>query len=116
MSGLLKKRVVLFLTAWMTLPASPASPPLDLEGVVEVIRSGVQPDQLMDFMRHVYASDRWFTFSKFHETAEYLRRTMAEIGLKNVELRGAPADGVSQVGLSPWRGMPSRHTWKSLIR
>src|SRR6516162_2139257 len=82
----------------MALPVFPTSPPLDLERVVEVIRSGVQPEQSMDFMRHVYATDRWFTFPKFQETAGYLRRTMAEIDLKNVELLGAPADGVTQVG------------------
>ncbi len=49
-------------------------------------------------MRHVYATDRWFTFPKFQETAAYLSQTMGEIGLKNIELLGAPADGVSQVG------------------
>ena len=98
MSWLSKKRVVLFLTAWMALPTFPASPPSHLERVVEVIRSGVQPDQSMNFMRQVYATDRWFTFPKFQETAEYLSRTMAEIGLRNVELLGAPADGVTQVG------------------
>ena len=83
----------------MALPALPASPPSPLERIVEVIRrSGVQPDQSMDFMWHVYATDRWFTFPKFQETAEYLRRTMGEIGLKNVELLSAPADGTTQVG------------------
>ena len=98
MSWLFQKRAVFFLTAWMVLPAFPASPPSLLERVVEVIRSGVQPEQSMDFMRHVYATDRWFTFPKFQETAGYLRRRMAEIDLKNVELLGAPADGVTQVG------------------
>src|SRR5215472_9129239 len=98
MTWLSKKRAVLFLTAWMTLPASPASPPLDLGRVVEVIRSGVQPDQAMDFMRHVYSTDRWFTFPKFAETAEYLKQTMTDLGLKNVEVVNAPADGVSQFG------------------
>jgi hypothetical protein len=93
-----QKRSVFLLTAWMALPTFPASPPSHLERVVEVIRSGVQPERSMDFMRHVYATDRWFTFPKFQETAEYLRRTMGEIGLKNVELLGAPADGVTQVG------------------
>src|SRR6516162_8381331 len=83
----------------MALPALPASPPSPLERIVEVIRrSGVQPDQSMDFMWHVSATDRWFTFPKFQETAEYLRRTMGEIGLKNVELLSAPADGTTQVG------------------
>jgi hypothetical protein len=97
-SWIFQKRAVFLLTAWMALPAFPASPPSDLGRVVEVIRSGVQPHHSMDFMRHVYATDRWFTFPKFQETAEYLRRTMGEIGLKNVELLSAPADGTTQVG------------------
>jgi len=52
----------------------------------------------MDFVRHVYATDRWFTYPKFQETAEYVKRTMGDIGLKNIEVLGAPADGVSQAG------------------
>jgi peptidase M28-like protein len=93
-----KKRAVLLLIAWVAVPAIAADPPVDFERLVEAIRSEVQPDQAMDFMRHVYATDRWFTFPKFQETAAYLSRTMGEIGLKNVELLGAPADGVTQVG------------------
>ncbi len=98
MFWLSKKRIVLFLIAWVGVPAIAANPSVNLERLVEAIRSEVQPDQAMDFMRHVYATDRWFTFPKFQETAEFLHRTMVEIGLKNVELLGAPADGVSQIG------------------
>jgi len=52
----------------------------------------------MNFMRQVYSTDRWFTFPKFHETAEYVKQSMKGIGLEEVELSGAPADGSSQSG------------------
>src|SRR5437870_8932996 len=89
--------MVVFLIATVVFPALAENSP-SLPRVIEAIRSEIHSDQAMDFMRHVYATDRWFTFPKFQETAEYVRQTMAEIGLKNVELLGAPADGVTQVG------------------
>ena len=52
----------------------------------------------MGYMRQVWETDRWFTFPKFQETAEMLQRTMESIGLRDVELLGAPADGVTQIG------------------
>jgi len=52
----------------------------------------------MSYMRRVYATDRWFTFPKFQETAQYLKRAMTDAGLQDVEVLGAPADGVTQVG------------------
>ena len=68
---------------------------VDLEQLVQAIRTEMQPNQGVDFMRQVYATDRWFTYPKFQETAAFLKKTMEENGLKNVELLGAPADGVS---------------------
>jgi hypothetical protein len=52
----------------------------------------------MDYMRHVYANDRYFTFPRFQATAEYLKAEMQKAGLRNVEILGAPADGVTQAG------------------
>jgi hypothetical protein len=49
-------------------------------------------------MKEVYATDRWFTFPKFQQTAEYLARTLRQIGLESVEIVSAPADGKSQFG------------------
>jgi hypothetical protein len=46
----------------------------------------------------VYSTDRWFTFPKFQQTAEYLKQAMTDAGLQKVELLGAPADGVTQAG------------------
>jgi hypothetical protein len=69
-----------------------------VEYVLDQVRAGVKPEQAMNYMRHVYATDRWFNFPKFQQTAEYLKQTMADAGLQNIELLGAPADGVTQVG------------------
>lgn len=52
----------------------------------------------MEYMRRVYATDRWFTFPKFQETAQYLKDRMTAIGLTGVEVIAAPADGTSQFG------------------
>ena len=38
--------------------------PLKLQRIVQTIRPEIQPDQAMDFMRHVYATDRWFTHAE----------------------------------------------------
>ncbi|MGH9614122.1 MAG: hypothetical protein ACRD4P_13690, partial [Bryobacteraceae bacterium] len=69
-----------------------------LGDLIGKIGDGVQTDQAMGVMRDAYASDRHFTFPAFQKTAEYLRERMGAIGLKDVELVEAPADGVTQVG------------------
>jgi len=81
----------------LLLPAT-AWPQVNVEKVLDQVRSGVKPDEAMVYMRHVYSTDRWFTFPKFRETAEYLKQAMAEAGFENVEILGAPADGVTQFG------------------
>ena len=70
----------------------------NLSTVIAAVGKEIQPEQAMNFMRQVYANDRYFTFPRFHKTAEYLRTTMQGIGLHNVELVEAPADGATQVG------------------
>jgi hypothetical protein len=66
--------------------------------LVQQIGSAVDSDHAMQTMRRVWETDRWFTFSKFRETAEYLRTAMTAAGLRDVELLEAPADGVSKAG------------------
>ena len=66
--------------------------------LIQTIRSEVKTEEAMNFMRQVYSTDRWFTFPKFQETAEYLKQSMKGIGLEDVELSGVPADGSSQSG------------------
>src|SRR6516164_9330883 len=87
-------RCCMFLTAGLRIMwASP-----DLAHVIDAVRGGVQTGRAMTTMRTVYSTDRWFTFPRFHQTAEYLRDELASRGLKNVELIEAPADGTTQVG------------------
>src|SRR5690242_13927885 len=52
----------------------------------------------MNYMRRVYANDRFFTFPTFQATGEYLHDTMKAAGLSDIQTVGAPADGVTQVG------------------
>src|SRR5689334_16921980 len=73
-----------------------SSPPLPM--VIEQVRSQVDAARAMGYMRQLWETDHWFTFPKFQETAEMLQRTMKSMGLSDVELLGAPADGVTQIG------------------
>lgn len=88
--------VFLLLLTVLTPGVTPT--PTTLGQLIQAIRREMQPEQAMNFMRHVYSTDRWFTFPKFQETAEYLKESMEGIGLEDVEVLGAPADGSSQFG------------------
>src|ERR1043166_5453429 len=66
--------------------------------LVRQIGSSVESEHAMGTMRRVWETDRWFTFPKFLETAEYLKSVMTAAGLQDVELLEAPADGVSKAG------------------
>src|SRR6266702_3556190 len=76
----------------------PAADEASFARLVQQIGSSVQPDHAMQTMRRVWEDDRWFTFPKFRETAEYLKAAMTAAGLRDVELLEAPADGVSRAG------------------
>jgi hypothetical protein len=69
-----------------------------LPALIDALQQEIQPEQAMDFMRRAWANDRYFTFPRFQATADYLRGVMQEIGLQDIELVNAPADGVTQVG------------------
>lgn len=82
----------------MFAPAIAAQTSPNLETVIQQVRGAYRSDYAMGVMRDVYANDRFFTFPRFQATAEYLRGRMQQVGLSNVELVAAPADGVTQVG------------------
>jgi hypothetical protein len=86
--------LILLLVPAMCLAADDAS----FARLVQQIGSAVDSDHAMQTMRRVWETDRWFTFPKFRETAEYLKAAMSAAGLRNVELLEAPADGVSHAG------------------
>jgi Peptidase family M28 len=69
-----------------------------LDALIETIRAEVHPQDAMERMRRIYSTDRWFTFSKFQQTADYLKSALTDMGLDHIEMLAAPADGVSQFG------------------
>src|ERR1700722_4477884 len=73
-----------------------ASP--ELNALIETIRTEVHPQDAMERMRRIYSTDRWFTFSKFQQTADYLQSAMTGMGLDHIEMLAAPADGGRQFG------------------
>jgi hypothetical protein len=89
------KRILLILIGCIAAPCIAGVP---LKEVVDKVSTGVHPDEAMQFMRRVYSTDRWFTFPKFHETAEYLQTTLSSLGLRDSEIVETSADGVTQVG------------------
>ncbi|MCC6365983.1 MAG: M28 family peptidase [Bryobacterales bacterium] len=84
------------LTSGAVARAETAAP--SLEAILRNVRAAYNSGQAMDYMRHVYANDRYFTFPRFQATAEYLKAEMQKAGLRNAEILGAPADGVTQAG------------------
>src|SRR5581483_4376176 len=80
------------------LPTGLAASEAELKSQIASVASEVRPDEAMEHMRRIYSTDRFFTFPKFQQTAEYLKQAMTAAGLKNVEIVGAPADGTSQFG------------------
>ena len=89
---------VLLLASLLTPVICPAADDASFAKLVQQIGSGVEPDHAMWTMRRVWETDRWFTFPKFRETAEYLKTAMIAAGLHDVEFLEAPADGVSRAG------------------
>ena len=79
-------------------PAATAQTSPSLATVIQQVRGAYRSDDAMRVMREVYANDRFFTFPRFVATAEYLKGQMQKVGLTNVEIVQAPADGVTQVG------------------
>jgi hypothetical protein len=66
--------------------------------IVDAVRSSTGVDDAMRVMRSVWERDRWFTFPKFRETAEYLAGEMRRRGFQDARVIGAPADGRTQFG------------------
>jgi len=70
----------------------------DFSRLVRQIGSSCDSTHAMQTMRQVWDNDRWFTFSRFHDTARYLQSRLRDSGLQQIELLDAPADGVTRAG------------------
>ena len=87
---------LVFLPALAAAPPQPPQSPLST--IVREVQSEVRPGEAMDHMLRIYATDRWFTFPKFEETAEYVKQSLSAAGLSQVEIVHPPADGVTRYG------------------
>jgi hypothetical protein len=83
--------------------AQSSRPAPQLQQVVREVHAQVSAGEAFDFVAQLHSIDRWQDFSKFRESAEYLQNKMTQLGLRNVEVEKAPADGISQFG---WWTMP----------
>ena len=86
-------RIAALVFAWTLSAAAP-----DMSARIDTVEKELRIQEAMTWMKEVYSTDRWFTFPKFQETAEYLKRTLEGIGLERVEIVSVPADGKGQFG------------------
>ena len=67
-------------------------------------------------MEAIWATDRYFDFARFQETAKNVGEMMRQAGLDDVQIGQGPADGVTQNGFwtqpIAWTPIPPR--WKCL--
>jgi len=87
----------LFLS-YLLAPAQTLRVDPQLDKLIREVGPEVNSNEALDFVVRIRDNDRWFNFPKFHETAEYIQKTMNAIGLKKVELVETPADGATQYG------------------
>jgi Peptidase family M28 len=97
-SKLLRVPLFILLCAPLAFSAPLAGPAVELQTLIQDVRAEMLPEQAMEYMRSIYSTDRWFNFSKFQETANYLKLQMHDIGLQQVEIGTPPADGVTRFG------------------
>ena len=90
------------IAAWVAstfaLSLTPIAAANPLQPLIKSIDKEVDAGRAMETVNRVYATDRWFTFPKFEETALYLKKRLEESGVKQVEIGGARADGKTQAG------------------
>jgi hypothetical protein len=75
-----------------SLTASPVSK------LLAMLQEESNSEQVMQDVRTIWETDRWFTFPKFEETAKNVAAIMRRSGLADVEIGSGPADGVTQSG------------------
>src|SRR5690242_19636070 len=75
-----------------SLTASPVS------RLLAMLQQESNSEQVLQDVRTIWETDRWFTFPKFEETAKNVAVIMRRSGLEDVEIGSGPADGVTQSG------------------
>ena len=76
------------------VPSAP-SPVTDL---LKLVLANVNSSEAMKNMEAMWATDRYFDFAHFQQTATHVAEMMRQAGLEDVQLVQGPADGVTQDG------------------
>lgn len=71
---------------------------LPVADVMTRIQQRLSPDAILGRIEQIHQHERWFTFPKFHESAECCKALMQQAGLQEVEILQYPADGESTYG------------------
>ncbi len=69
-----------------------------MDRLLKLLLANVNPAEAMANVQTIWATDRWFNFPKFQETAKNVAEIMRKAGLDDVQIGYAPADGVTQAG------------------
>ena len=89
--------------------------PSPVTGLLQLLLANVNSTEAMTNMQAMWATDRYFNFAKFQETAKNVAEMMRRAGLDDVQIGQGPADGVTQAGF--WTepialGTPTLPRWK----
>src|SRR6476620_5477367 len=74
---------------------SGASPVTDL---LKLLLANVNSTEAFTNMEAIWATDRYFDFARFQETAKNVAEMMRRAGLDDVQIGQGPADGLTQNG------------------
>ncbi|MBC7328054.1 DUF4910 domain-containing protein [bacterium] len=69
-----------------------------LDKIWKVIGEEISGERAGEYIRRIYSHARYLSFDKIWQTAQEIAEIMREIGLKDVEILGYPADGVTNYG------------------
>jgi len=89
---------LLTVTARAQTPTSSPAPASALTSLLQTLRDSVDAEQARRDVQDIWATDRWFTFPKFEETADHVAAMMRRAGLEDVEIGKPPADGTTRAG------------------
>jgi hypothetical protein len=78
--------------------AKPSLTESPVSKLLTMLQQESNSDQVIQDVRTIWETDRWFTFPKFQETAKSVAAIMRRSGLEDVEIGNGPADGVTQSG------------------
>lgn len=71
---------------------------MDVMALLKKLHNNISDDSAWNCMNEVYSRDRWSSFDKYRESAEYCEEALLSLGLSNVAAVPFPADGRTKFG------------------